>query len=189
MFPKPAQGYDKGGKLFMCEYMPQLARDTWRKVDKIIKRENRKATIREVVDFMCEWNRARGMKRFHFQYTAAAADLADYFPDYVDPDSHMYYGKNAKESMDMMATKNGRYKKDLFYDYVMEEATNKTGGAPRDLEDVMCDYIRYVENYIPDSKQKTYEHLDRKTVWNSSTIADHPKGRQKWKLNTDQWEW
>ena len=47
----------------------------------------------------------------------------------------------------------------------------------------------YVENYIPDSKQKTYEHLDRKTVWNSSTIVDHPKGRQKWKLNTDQWEW
>ena len=72
MFPKPRRGYAKGGKLFMCEYMPQLARDTWGFISEI--NMNRKATIREIVDFMCEWNRTRGMKRFHFQYTAAAAD-------------------------------------------------------------------------------------------------------------------
>ena len=182
MFPKPRGTYSKGGKLFMCEYMPQLARDTWRFISEI--NMYRKVTIREIVDFMCEWNRTRGMKRFHFQYTATAADLADYYPEFVEADSHMYYGKNAKESMDMMATKNGRYKKDLFYDYVMEEAQLQTKGYPRDLEDVMCDYIRYVENYIPDSKQKTYGHLDRTKIWNSSLIMNHPKGRQKWKLGT-----
>lgn len=187
MFPKPAQGYPKGGKLYMCEFMPQLARDTWKFISEINK--HRSANIREIVDFMCEWNRERGMKRFHFQFTAAAADLADYYPECVDDSSHMYYGKNAKESMDLMATKNGRYNKAQFYDYVMEAAARKTGGAPRDLEDVMCDYIRYVENHIPNSKQKTYSHLDRTKVWNSSSITDHPKGRQKWKLGTDQWEW
>ena len=148
-----------------------------------------KVNIREIVDYMCEWNRERGMKRFHFQFTATAADLADYYPDMIDQWSHMYYGKNAKESMDMFAEKLGRYKKDLYYDYVMEAAVKDTGGAPRDLEDVMCDYIRYVENYIPQSKQKTYEHLDRTKIWNTSAIQDHPKGRQKWMMNTDHWIW
>ncbi len=187
MFPKPAGEYKKGSKLFLCEHMESLTKDTWRFISKI--NLDRKATIREIVDFMCEWNRERGMKRFHFQYTATAADLADYYPEFVEADSHMYYGKNAKESMDMMANKIGRYKKDLFYDYVMEEATRRTEGAPRDLEDVMCDYIRYIENYIPSSKQKTYDHLDRTKIWNTSAIKDHPKGRQQWMLNTDKWEW
>ena len=71
----------------------------------------------------------------------------------------------------------------------MEAAVRDTGGAPRDLEDVMCDYIRWVENYIPDSKQKTYEHLDRTKIWNSSSISNHPKGRQKWKMGTEHWTW
>ena len=57
----------------------------------------------------------------------------------------------------------------------MEAAQEKTGGYPKDLEDVMCDYIRYVENYVPDNKQKTYLHFDRRKIWNSSLIIDHPK--------------
>lgn len=181
--------YKTPGKLWLCECMTDLVDDTWKFVDAIRLAEGRKVNIREIVDYMCEWNRERGMKRFHFQFTATAADLADYYQDLVDPLSHMYYGKNAKESMDMFAEKLGRYKKDLYYDYVMEAAVRDTGGAPRDLEDVMCDYIRWVENYIPDNKQKTYEHLDRTKIWNTSAISDHPKGRQLWKLNTDQWEW
>ena len=181
--------YKTPGKLWISECMTELVDDTWGFIDNIRSSDERKVNIRELVDFMCEWNRARGMKRFHFQFTATAADLADYYPDLVDQMSHMYYGKNAKESMDMFAEKLGRYKKDLYYDYVMEAAVRDTGGAPRDLEDVMCDYIRYVENYIPDSKQKTYEHLDRTKIWNSSSITDHPKGRQKWKMGTEQWIW
>jgi len=186
---KSGHSYKTPGKLWISECMTDLVDDTWSWIDGIRKEEERKVTIREIVDFMCEWNKERGMKRFHFQFTATAADLADYFPDVVDPMSHMYYGKNAKESMDMFATKIGNYKKDLYYDYVMEAAVKDTGGAPRDLEDVMCDYIRYVENYIPDSTQKTYEHLDRTKIWNSSSITNHPKGRQKWKLGTTEWIW
>jgi len=53
----------------------------------------------------------------------------------------------------------------------------------------MCDYIRYVENYIPDNREKTYANLDRTKIWNTSIIAGHPKGRQKWKLGTSEWKW
>ncbi len=180
--------YKTPGKLWICECMADLVDDTWDYIDSV-RSTGQRANIRGVVDFMCEWNRERGMKRFHFQFTATAADLADYYPLSVDPWSHMYYGKNAKESMDMFAEKIGRYKKDLYYDYVMEAAVRDTNGAPRDLEDVMCDYIRWIENYIPDSKQKTYEHLDRKIIWNTSKIQNHAKGRQRWKLNTQHWVW
>mgnify|MGYP000228329697 FL=1 len=129
------------------------------------------------------------MKRFHFQYTALVADLADYYPDLVEESSHMYYGKNAKEAMDLFAVKEKKVTKNKFYDLVMEEAKARTGAFPKDLEDVMCDYIRYVENYIPDNKQKTYTNVDRKKIWNTSMIENHPKGRQKWMLNTEKWIW
>ena len=187
-FPKPRMGYKTGGKVFFGQYSIALVRDTWNFIDKI-NSTGRKANIRELVDFMCDWNRKNEMKRFHFQYTAVAADLADYYPDLVDETSHMYYGKNAKEAMDLFAEKVVKISKANYYDLVMEEAQKATSGHPKDLEDVMCDYIRYVENYIPDSKQKTYAHIDRTKIWNSSLITDHPKGRQKWMLGTENWKW
>lgn len=198
MFPKKEQWdslnntnfiYPTAGKLWICECMKELCQDIWKFIDYTIDSENRSVNIREIVDFMCEWNRSRGMKRFHFQFTATAADLADYYPEYVEEYSHMYYGKNAKEAMDLFGKKIGRYKKDLYYDIIMEQANYDTGGKPLDLEDVMCDYIRWVENYIPDNKLGTYSHLDKKKIWNSSFIVDHPKGRQRWKIGTDKWRW
>lgn len=187
-FPKPRDGYKTGGKVYFGEYALQLVDDVWDFIDDV-NSDNRKVCIREIVDFMCAWNRQRGMKAFHFQYTATAADLADYYTDIVEEASHMYYGKNAQEAMDLFASKTGRINKAQFYDVVMEEAKIKTGGYPKDLEDVMCDYIRFVENYIPDNREKTYAALDRTKIWNTSIIKDHPKGRQKWMLGTSEWKW
>jgi len=187
-FPKPRNGYRTGGKVYFGEHAHHLVDDVWKFIFRATSCRG-KATIREIVDFMCEWNREHGMKRFHFQYTAIAADLADYYPELVEEGSHMYYGKNAQEAMDLFAEKVGRVSKADYYDLVMEEAQHRTGGHPKDLEDVMCDYIRYVENYIPDNREKTYGHLDRTKIWNASLITDHPKGRQKWMLGTPQWVW
>jgi hypothetical protein len=182
-FPKPSLGYATGGKLWLCEYCPRLVDSIWFFVDDIVKNQNRKITIRELVDFMCDWNKQNGMRQFHFQFTATAADMADYYPELVEESSHMYYGKNAKEAMDLFAYPATKMKKDEFYDIVMERAVKDLSGYPKDLEDVMCDYIRYVENYIPDNKEKTYAYIDRTKIWNSSIIKNHPKGRQKWMIN------
>lgn len=183
-FPKPnltqfQSGLQKPGKLYLCHYAPQLATALVDFLHNFQLYNSRKANIRELVDFMCDFNRARNISAFHFVFTAVAADLADYYPCVVDDQSHMYYGKNAKESMDLMFTKVGKLTKDQFYDAVMETATEATNSAPRDLEDVMCDYVRYIENYIPDNREQTYAHLDRRAVWNNSSIIDHPKGRQR----------
>jgi hypothetical protein len=187
-FPKPRDGYKTGGKVYFGEYALRLVDDVWKFIN-YTNYNGRKAKIREIVDFMCMWNREHGMKAFHFQYTATVADLADYYTDLVEESSHMYYGKNAQEAMDLFADKMGRVPKAEFYDLVMEEAKKRTKGHPKDLEDIMCDYIRFVENYIPDNREKTYEHLDRTKIWNSSLITDHPKGRQKWMLSTSEWKW
>ena len=178
-FPKPQDGYPTGGKYYLAEIAPDLIRSVMNYIETTIHMSGKKMPIREVVDYMCAYHKARGIRAFHFVFTAFAADLADYFPEFVDPKSHMYYGKNAQESMDLMAIKPPRMNRMDFFDAVMERTMADTGGDPRDLEDVFCDYIRYIENYIPDNREQTYAHLDRSKVWNSSMVWDHPKGRQK----------
>ena len=54
---------------------------------------------------------------------------------------------------------------------------------PYDVEDVACDYIRFIENHIPDNKLGSYRHLDPKKVFHNSLVKNHPKGRQAWILN------
>lgn len=183
-FPKPTiadieEGYSKPGKLYLCKYAPVLARQLADKLQNARELHGQKLNIRELVDSMCDYNRNAGVNAFHFCFTALAADLADYYPEYVDENSHMYYGKNAQEAMDLFGIKPKSITKAKYYDTIMEIAQQRTKGAPRDLEDVMCDYIRYVENYIPDNREQTYAHLDRKAIWNSSAITNHAKGRQR----------
>jgi hypothetical protein len=59
----------------------------------------------------------------------------------------------------------------------MEQIQSDTGEHPYDAEDICCDFIRWIENYVRPGHD--YNHLDRDTLWNSSTIQDHPFGRQK----------
>jgi hypothetical protein len=51
------------------------------------------------------------------------------------------------------------------------------GATAYDGEDIFCDGIRWIENYVRPGHD--YNHLDRDKIWNSSTIIDHPYGRQK----------
>jgi hypothetical protein len=55
-----------------------------------------------------------------------------------------------------------------------------TGGLPYNVEDVCCDWARWAENYVKPGGQ--YDHVNRDKVWNSSSIDDHPRGRQKMML-------
>ena len=62
-------------------------------------------------------------------------------------------------------------------DAVMKMIYEDLGSVPYNAEDVCCDFIRWVENYIRPGAH--YDNVDRDTVWSSSTIKDHPCGRQK----------
>lgn len=173
-FPKPVEGYKRGGDYFLCEFSPQLSMD----LSKFLA-SGEKKTLRQVGDFMFFWNKERGLRAYKFQYAAFIADIADWFPDFVHKETPFYYGSNAVECLNYLAIKPKGVKMDqiTFLDSIMTKIYEDTGGLPYNMEDVACDFIRWIENYVKPGSD--YDHLDFDGVWNSSNIKDHPYGRQK----------
>jgi hypothetical protein len=171
-FPKPQGNYKRGGDYFLCEFVPQLAED----VASFLENGDKK-DLREVGDFMFKWNTDRGLRAFRFQYAAFIADIADWFPEFVNRESPFYYGTNAKECVSYLAKKSTKMQEEVFLDSVMMKIYDDTGSYPYNAEDVTCDSIRWIENYVKPGAD--YDHLDFDHVWNSSSIKDHPYGRQK----------
>jgi hypothetical protein len=97
---------------------------------------------------MLNWNIEHGLRQYHFQYAAVVADVADWYPQFVNKESMFYYGTNAKECISYLAKPTERIKKDDFLDEVMTMIYNDTKSYPYNAEDICCDYIRWVENYI-----------------------------------------
>ena len=171
-FPKPQGNYKRGGDYFLCEFVPQLAEDVANFLENGDKKD-----LREVGDFMFKWNTDRGLRAFRFQYAAFIADIADWFPEFVNRESPFYYGTNAKECVSYLAKKSTKMQEEVFLDSVMMKIYDDTGSYPYNAEDVTCDSIRWIENYVKPGAD--YDHLDFDHVWNSSGIIDHPYGRQK----------
>jgi hypothetical protein len=169
-FPKKdGTGFKRGGDRFLVEFAPTLSLDL---ADFLTR--GPKKSLREVGHFMWSWNRDNGLRAYKFQYAAVVADIADFYPELVDPWSHFFYGSNAVECLSYLS---GGSKSEKDLDLLMDCLATATGGRPYDLEDVACDFIRWVENYVRPGGD--YDHLCRDSVWNSSLISDHPFGRQR----------
>ena len=123
---------------------------------------------------MAGWNKSAGLRVYHFQHAAFLADIADYYPDFIDASSPFFYGTNAVECISYFT---GGKRSTKALDSVVEKACDQLGGLPYDVEDIFCDYIRDVENYVRPGDH--YDSLCRDSVWNTSLIKDHPYGRQK----------
>lgn len=173
-FTEPEYVYKKGGDYFLCEFAPRLSRDmaTW-------LRSGKKRDLREMGEWMFKWNADNGLRAYRFQYAAVIADVADWFPEYVNRESMFYYGTNAVECIGYLAdpVSGGGKKSEAFLDAVMTKIYEDTGSLPYNAEDVACDFIRWIENYLRPGAD--YGHIDMDAIWNSSTILDHPYGRQK----------
>jgi len=167
--------YKRGGDFYLDKYAPRLARD----LAKFLESSEKKLDLREIGDWMFKWNQDNGLRIYRFQYAAVIADIADWFPQFVNLDSMFYYGTNAVECIGYLAEpSSGKGKKsEEFLDAVMLRIYEDTGSVPYNAEDVACDYIRWIENYIRPGAD--YADLDMDSVWNSSSIKDHPYGRQK----------
>lgn len=195
MFPKPDGFYRRGSERYIAEYMPILVSDMWHHLED----NPMSMSIRENVDWVHDWHKAHGIKRFHFVMTAWVMDIAFYFPDLIDPWSQVNYGKNATEALHLLFG-NGGFKNDLaFLDAAMDRicAEFRSPNDERDLlhnygkglslEDVACDYVRYVECYVPAG----YEHLEPWQVTNNSLVPEHEKHwtyykhLEKWKQVCD----
>jgi hypothetical protein len=174
-FPKIPEGsnYKRGGDYYLSEYAPKLCRE----LAEWLQRSNAKKDMREIGEWMFEWNTRHGLRVYRFQYAAFIADIADWYPQYVNLDSMFYYGTNAVECISYLAVNTDKLKKEVFLDKVMDKIYTDTGAYPYDAEDVCCDFIRWVENYVKPGTD--YNHLDFDNVWSSCKIKDHPYGRQR----------
>lgn len=172
-FPKPKLDYERGGDYFMCEVLPDLVR----KFYSYIMDSSRILTFREMMQWLEKYNKDLGFRVFRFQYAAVLADIADFFPDEIDTGSHFFYGKNAEECLNYLFVKPKGVGQLEFLDGITEQIRTDTGLLPYNSEDVACDFIRWVENYI--DPRGHYSHLDLDKVWSSHRIENHPYGRQK----------
>ncbi len=174
-FPKIPAGtnYQRGGDYYLSEYAPKLCRE----LAEWLEQSNAKKDMREIGEWLFEWNTRHGLRVYRFQYAAFVADIADWYPQYVNLDSMFYYGTNAVECISYLAVNTDKLKKEAFLDKVMDKIYADTGAYPYNAEDVCCDFIRWVENYVKPGAD--YNHLDFDSVWSSCKIKDHPYGRQR----------
>lgn len=174
-FPKPPSGssYKRSGDYYLTEYAPRLAREMadW------LEQTSQKKDIREIGQFMFDWNTRNNLNVYKFQYSAVVADIADWYPKYVNRDTMFYYGTNAVECISYLANPLTKMSQEQFLDQVMTKIYEDTNSLPYNAEDVCCDFIRWVENYVRPGAH--YDHLDFDQVWSSCKIKDHPFGRQR----------
>ena len=113
-----------------------------------------KTGIKEIVDQGNDWLLKKGYNRQNFVLTAFAMDMAEYFPDLVDQNSDVYIGSNAKKCLKMILPK-------MNTDKALRYLCDITGNfsKPYDMEDVACDFIRYVQNFQSEAHIKANNNI------------------------------
>lgn len=152
--------FDQVAESFVKDYLSFLMNNEYQ--------NNKPTGIKEAVDFCLDWHSERKFKRWHFVLTAFVMDTAEYYPELVDPSSPCYYGANCVRAFDLMfyKDKSDPRNKKTYQEACMEEICKTVNGKPYDVEDVCCDYIRYVEEHIP----KGYVHLTEDQKVNTSLL-------------------
>lgn len=142
----------------------RLVDHVWSEIN--LHQENDKYEIHEVVNIGNQWLLERGFKRQNFVLCAFAMDLAEYFPDLVDPNSRVLVGSNARKCLKLIfPTRSGMGSNLDTTNEALEELCEITGNHSKkyDMEDVACDFIRYIQNFqspahIESNKGIVYEN-------------------------------
>jgi len=103
--------------------------------------QNQKRSIIELVDIGNKWMNDRGFKKTTFVLSAFAADIAEYYPNYVDQWSMIYAGTNAKRCIKAIFGKANQFE-------AIEFLSKRYNAPPYSVEDSrLCDPVRYFEEY------------------------------------------
>lgn len=128
----------KSGKAF------ELVDHIWDKLDWRTKE------IYEIVEIGNKWLIENGYKRQNFVLCAFAMDLAEYFPSLVDPTSRVLVGSNAKRCLKLIFPEVKGMGTNLdVTNEALRHLCDITGdhSLAYDMEDVACDFIRYINNF------------------------------------------
>jgi hypothetical protein len=105
--------------------------------------------IYQITDEGNKWLNDKGFKRQNFVLTAFAADLAEYFPNYVDRFGLVYAGTNATKCIKAIFPKINKKTSEFEYiNDVLQFQSKRYKLTPIDCEDSRnCDLIRYFQEY------------------------------------------
>lgn len=125
----------------------------------------KKRSIIEIVDIGNKWMMDKGFKRTTFVLSAFAADIAEYYPNYVDQWSMIYAGTNAKRCIKAIFGKANQFE-------AIEFLSNRYGAPPYSVEDSrLCDPVRYFEDY----QSKYHIEKNNGNVYKNNSIL-----KKKW---------
>ena len=110
--------------------------------------------IKEVTDYLNDYNVRNGINKWNFPFSMTAADIATYHPDLVDPDSLLNCGRNAQVAIEEMFEKPDGMKKEAFYDEALLEITDVLGTTPMAHEDTLCIFTRFLHNVCKTGEYK-----------------------------------
>lgn len=131
----------------------------------------KKRSIIEFVDIGNKWMNDRGFKRTTFVLSAFAADIAEYYPNYVDKWSMIYAGTNAKRCIRAIFGNANQFE-------AIEFLSKRYNAPPYSIEDSrLCDPVRYFKEY--QSKDHILKN-NGKIMYNNSIL------KKKWGLNKYQ---
>ena len=107
---------------------------------------NKARSIRETTNFLNEYHLQEGIKRWNFPFAMAAADVAQYHPNNVDPHSMLMCGTNAREGLLECFERPKGMALDDFTDAGLVELSETLGTTPMAHEDTLCIFIRFLDN-------------------------------------------
>lgn len=175
-FPKPPEGYDQGGRYFFCEVWPEFVELIADELNHPRTTEIPESllTVANFTDWMLALNVENGFKRFKFTYTAFVMDIADWHAEFISPLTQCYYGANCCLALNAMYSEDNKSRSDRFYHEAMDDLIPRCSeiigedAAPMDVEDSLCDAVRYWDRFVP---RRGYDHLTAEQRETTSVVS------------------
>jgi hypothetical protein len=157
-----------------------IIHDSWKLVAHIFEEVHRsieRLEIYQVTDIGNDWLNKHDYKKQNFVLTAFACDLAEYFPELVDPKSRLYAGTNATKCIKSIYPKVGRVKEFDYINDVLQYQAERYNLNPMDCEDSRnCDIIRYLKEY----QSKDHISYNNGKVMLNNSVLKNILGQEKY---------
>ena len=174
LLPQFSFKYRKSGHLkhYILCYSQMLVRDLLA----YLKR-NPGVSIYEVTDYGNDWLNQNGFKKQNFVLTAFAMDIAEYYPNLVNPNSKVYAGTNATKCIKQLFKKAVPMKEFDFINEALEFLAYRYDAFKYDVEDSRaCDPIRYFQEY----QSKDHIAKNNGVVYKNNSILKEKWGLEKY---------
>ncbi|MDD2775537.1 MAG: hypothetical protein PHU06_06250 [Gallionella sp.] len=147
-----------------CEYLATVAPKLVKQTVSFLKKAGKPLPIQQVVHEVLKIHTELGQRRFVFVLTAWVMDIAEYCPHWVDPNSDVFHGSNAQRCIRVLFE---GVKGQTGFDAATRLFADATETWPMDVEDVECDSVRWLTNYVP---KKGFDHIHKHKLYNSASL-------------------